>query len=213
VEFISIPHQLADWRHKGKGNPPKDWAFNHERNMPVAEIWQTRQSYEYLGCPRQAPHGMTIRGHYIQDAWDKGLIVGVIASPDHGGGHGKVGVWAEELSRESLFEAIRARHTFGTSGPKMELLFRSGDAIMGDKVRSDYKPVDFEIAASASRTIKEVVIFRNNEIVFSQNPGADSLRISWRDEHPLDKSHVWYYARIQSADDQLAWSSPIWFLG
>ncbi|MHC4582312.1 MAG: CehA/McbA family metallohydrolase domain-containing protein, partial [Planctomycetota bacterium] len=54
IEFICIPHQLADWQHKGRGNPPTDWSFVDERLQPVAEIFQTRESYEYLGCPRQA---------------------------------------------------------------------------------------------------------------------------------------------------------------
>jgi hypothetical protein len=212
TEFISIPHQLADWRHKGKGNPPKDWAFFDEKHMPLAEIYQTRQSYEYLGYPRQAPDGMTIKGHYMQDAWAKGIIIGTIASPDHGGGHGKIGVWANALTRKSLFEAFRARHTFGTSGAKMELLFRSGDHIMGDKVEAIYKAIDFEVQASALHPIEEVVIFRNNKMVFRETPGKASVLLRWTDDQPLREKHVWYYARIHASDNHLAWSSPIWFL-
>jgi hypothetical protein len=49
VEFICIPHQLADWQHKGKGNPPTDWSFVDEKLQPVAEIFQHRESYEMLG--------------------------------------------------------------------------------------------------------------------------------------------------------------------
>jgi hypothetical protein len=210
-EFICIPHQLADWKGKGGGNPPTDWNFVDERLQPVAEIFQARQSYEYLGCPRQAPQGAPFKGNYLQDAWAKGIVIGVIASPDHGGGNGKVGVWAKALTRDGIFEAVRARHTFGTSGAKMALFFKAGDAIMGDKARRPNGPIEFEINALAMRDIREVVIFRNNEIAFRAEPGDKRVELRWVDEKPLDVDHAWYYARIHAEDDELAWSSPIWF--
>jgi len=213
VEYISIPHQLADWKHKGKGNPPKDWAFHDEKNMPVAEIYQTRGSYEYMGCPGQAPHAMNISGHYLQDAWRKGIVVGVIASPDHGGGYGKIGVWGENLTREDIFRAVRQRHTFGTSGPKMGLLFKAGEAIMGDKVKlSDNPSFDFRVKAVAREKIREVVIFRNNQIVLRKKPQKKEIDLKWKDENRPPKDWLWYYTRIQTTEDELAWSSPIWFI-
>jgi len=211
-EYICIPHQLADWKGKGKGNPPTDWSFVDERLQPVAEIFQTRQSYEYLGCPRQAPQGAPFKGHYLQDAWAKGVVIGVIASPDHGGGNGKAGVWARELTRESIFEAVRARHTFGTSGAKMALRFSAGRAIMGDKVKHPEGAIDFRITALAMRNISELVIFRNNEIVYRTEPGRKEFDTEWTDKKPPKENALWYYARIQAEDNELAWSSPIWFM-
>ena len=210
-EFICIPHQLADWKGKGKGNPPTDWSFVDEKLQPVAEIFQARQSYEYLGCPRQAREGAPFKGNYLQDAWAKGVIIGVIASPDHGGGSGKVGIWAKELTRNNIFGAVRARHTFGTSGAKMALFFTTGSAMMGDKVERKPGPVKFQVRALAMRTIKELVIFRNNRIVYRVQPNAKELELEWTDEHPPDAKLAWYYTRMYTEDDELAWSSPIWF--
>jgi len=211
TEFVSIPHQLADWLRKGKGNPPTDWNYVDEKLQPVAEIFQARESYEYLGCPRQSRSGAPFKGYYLQDAWAKGIIIGVIASPDHGGGMGKAGVWAEDFTRESIFRAIQARHTFGTSAPKMALWFSAGDAIMGDKVKRSDGPVTFAVKALTMQDIKEVVIFRNNEIVYQSEPGVKEFDSSWTDPSPPDEKLLWYYARIHTVDDQLAWSSPIWF--
>ena len=211
-DFICIPHQLADWKGKGKWNPPTDWDFADERLQPVAEIFQARQSYEYLGCPRQSRDGAPFRGNYLQDAWARGIVIGVIASPDHGGGTGKVGVWAAQLTREAIFEAVRARHTFGTSGAKMGLLVRSGDAMMGDKVRRRPGRIPFEIEAVAMRPIGELLVWRNNEIVHRIEPNSKQVKLEWVDARPLDTDFAWYYVRIHTEDDELAWSSPMWFI-
>ena len=220
TEFISIPHQLADWQHKGRGNPPTDWDFTHEHHQPVAEIFQARQSYEYLGCPRQSPSGAPFARYYLQDAWAKGIIIGVIASPDHGGGSGKVGVWAKELTRKAILQAVRARHCYGTSGAKMALQLSSGSAMMGDKVKRPTGPITFHIKAIAAREIKELVIFRNNHIVHTIKPNKKQLELTWTDKNPpAEKSEtsekseklLWYYTRIQATDEELAWTSPIWF--
>jgi hypothetical protein len=34
---------------------------------------------------------------------------------------------------------------------------------------------------------------------------------TWTDPQPSAGKHLWYYARIQTSDDELAWTSPIWF--
>ena len=211
TEFICIPHQLADWKHEGRGNPPTDWDFVDEALQPVAEIFQARQSYEYLGCPRQAPDGMTVKGYYLQDAWAAGIVIGVIASPDHGGGNGKMGVWAKGLTRQAIFDAVRARHTYGTSGAKMALRFSAGAAMMGDKVARPNGAIRFDLEAVATGEIREAVIFRNNEIVHRAAPGKARFALTWTDTAPPKARSLWYYARIHAADDELAWSSPIWF--
>lgn len=212
AEFICIPHELADWQHKGRGNPPTDWSFHDEKLQPVAEIFQSRESYEYFGCPRQSRTATPAPGHYyLQDAWAKGIVIGTIASPDHGGGMGKVGVWAEKLTRRDIFEALRRRRTYGTSGAKMGLFFRAGKAMMGDKVARPAGPITFQVRAEALREIKELVIWRNNKIVHRIEPDKKELQIEWTDQTPPDEKLLWYYVRIHCVDNELAWTSPIWF--
>ncbi len=216
VEFVTIPHQLADWKRKGKGNPPTDWTEHDEHHQPVAEIFQGRGSYEYFGCPRQASEGAPFSGSYLQDAWAKGIVIGTIASPDHGGGKGKAGVWAKEMTRESILAAIRARHTFGTSGAKMLMRltaeFKGGKAIMGDKIARPKGEIKFAVKGGSLRNIREMVIFRNNEAVFETQIGKKEFSLNWTDEDPPDEDSLWYYARFQAVDEELAWSSPIWFV-
>lgn len=207
IEFIAIPHQLAD-----TGNCPTDWTYHDELHQPVAEVFQTRQSYECFEAVRQAKGALPFKGHFIQDAWELGIIIGVTASPDHGGGMGKTGVWTEDLTRENLFKAFHARHTFGTTGAKLALFVQSDANLMGDKVlRAGAGPIPFHIQGASDRPIAKVTILRNNQPVYEATPNAHTINFDWRDEKPLDAKVAWYYVRLQRADEELAWSSPIWF--
>lgn len=211
VEFICIPHQLADYM--GKGSSLIDWGYTNEKYQPVAEIFQLRGSYEYQGCPRQSANATEMQYYYLQDTWARKTIIGTIASPDHGGGLGKAGVWAEKLDRQSIFDAIRARHTYGTSGAKMGLIFKSGDHLMGDKVANvNNGRIDFEINVWAGAPLDEIVLFRNNEALRTFRAHSPEEAISWSDENPLEEDFVWYYVRAKASDNEFAWSSPIWFL-
>ena len=206
AEFISIPHQLAD-----TGNSPTDWTYHDEHHQPLAEIFQQRESYEYYGAPRQSRAATPFKGHYLQDAWALGLVIGVIASPDHGGSKGNAAVWAEEPTRESLFKAFHARNTFGTSGAKMNLWVSSGDVMMGDKTVRRQDSIPFTISASADRPISKVVILRNNSEVFTATPQKKEVEVNWTDTSPPKHTTLWYYVRIHRDDEELGWSSPIWF--
>lgn len=215
-EFITIPHQLADWEHmkiaKGVwGNPPIDWHYHDKKYQPVAEIYQDRGSYEHLGCPKQAHDSAPFKQYYLQDAWARKLIIGTIASSDHGGGHGKIGVWAEELSREAIFKAIQKRHTFGSSAPKMSIFFSSGKNIMGSII-SNTKDYNFQIEGNALQNVDEISIFRNNQIVKKIDINATEFSVNWKDDDPLLTDFIWYYVRLKTEDNEFAWTSPIWFV-
>jgi len=206
TDYICIPHQLAD----GGSNIPKDWNFTDERGQCVAEIYQNRGSFEYEGSPRMANEG-TIAGRFLQDAWAQGVVIGVIASPDHWGTNGKAGIWAKELTRECLFEALHARHTFGTTDAKLAVRLSTPEAIMGDVVAKPNSAISLTVAGEADRTIKEMVLFRNNKKVCTFTPNDTVFEHEWIDEEPLEASRLWYYARIETNDGELAWTSPIWF--
>jgi hypothetical protein len=60
--------------------------------------------------------------------------------------------------------------------------------------------------------IEKVVIFRNNEVVHEIAGQGNSLELSWTDTNPPAEERLWYYVRVERVDQELAWSSPIWFL-
>ena len=205
ASFIQIPHQLAD-----TGNVPTDWRFVDEEAQPVAEIFQLRGSYEYHGAPRQARRSIQQSGRYLRDVWDSGTVIGVIASPDHGGGVGKACVWAEELSRKAILEAIRKRHTFGTTAARVVLEVRVDGHLMGEKVAEPVgDEVEVRIRARCPAPIRRIEVCRNGEFVYANEPGAREADLTFLDTSPVE-GRSYYYVRLIQTDDEIAWSSPVW---
>ncbi len=205
ADFIHIPHQLAD-----TGNVPTDWNIHDEKAQPVAEIFQTRGSYEYHGAPRQAGRA-TPPGYFIQDAWARGIVIGVIASPDHGGGYGKACVFAPDLTRRSILDALRARHCYGTTAAKIFLDVRVNGRLMGEKIAEPAAgPVTVQIVARCPGEIDRVEVCRNNRFVYTKRPQGREAELTFVDREPL-AGRSYYYVRVVQKDEEIAWSSPVWF--
>jgi hypothetical protein len=206
ADFIHIPHQLAD-----TGNVPTDWNFVDEKAQPVAEIFQVRGSYEYKGTPREAARSTPRPGYFLQDAWARGVVIGVIASPDHGGGYGKACVFAPELSRQAILEALRQRHCFGTSGARIFLDVRVDDYLMGEKVaKPPQEPVTVKVVARCPVDIDRVEVCRDNRFIYTTKPAGPKADFAFVDMDPPD-GPSYYYVRVVQKDEEIAWSSPVWF--
>ena len=206
ADFIHIPHQLAD-----TGNVPTDWDFADETAQPVAEIFQVRGSYEYKGTPREAKRSVPQPGYFLQDAWARGIVIGVIASPDHGGGYGKACVWAPELSRKAILDAIRARHCYGTTAAKMILDVRVAGHLMGEKLAAPApETVEVQITARCPGEIDRIEVCRNNQFIYTKQLEGREATLTFRDTKPLD-GRSYYYVRVIQKDEEIAWTSPVWF--
>jgi hypothetical protein len=206
ADFIHIPHQLAD-----TGNVPTAWNFADEQAQPVAEIFQVRGSYEYLGTPREAGRATPRPGYFLQDAWARGIVIGVIASPDHGGGYGKACVFAPELTRKAVLQGLRERHCFGTTGARVFLDVRVNDHLMGEKIaKSPDGPVTVKIIARCPAEIDRIEVCRNNRFIYTNQPPGRDAELTFVDTAPLP-GRSYYYVRVILKDEEIAWSSPVWF--
>lgn len=203
VDYIMIPHQLAD----AGTNVPTDWNYVHETFQPVAEIFQARESYEANDGPRRTGPGHP--GYFLQDVWRRGVKIGVIASPDHGGGKGKAGVLVDALDRETILDACRARASWGTSAAKIAVAATVNGHLMGAAARRDGEPVRVHAKVSAAGPIAAVRVIRNNEVVYSHTAPGPEVSFDWLDTATLG-AEVYYYLRVEQQDGELAWTSPVW---
>jgi hypothetical protein len=176
----------------------------------VAEIFQMRGSYECKGCPREAENTTPRKGRFLQDAWARGIIIGVVASPDHEGGFGKAAVYSSELTRKSILEALRSRKSYGTTGAKIFLDVRVNGLLMGEvgKPPGD-KPVTVKVRVDCPVQLRKVEILRNNRTVFLARSRRKRLEFTFVDDPP-PPGPVYYYVRVTQRDNEMAWSSPVW---
>lgn len=132
--------QVYSMLHGNHESPQEDGTWNEEE---VAGCKPWRLHSELFGVPAE-PAGLVNGLKY-------GVRCGVVAGGDsHSGRPGSfvfgalTAVLAKEPTRKGVFEALRARHTYATSGHRLLMEFSCGGAIMGDEVtfkrRSGFVP-------------------------------------------------------------------------
>jgi hypothetical protein len=150
----------------------------------------------------------------LNQGWHLGVALG---EDDHTGHWGQVsrsrmGVWAEELSREGLMKAFRSRSTFVTEDAHMTIRIEAGGVPMGGEAPFGPAELKYEVTHSGEK-VPDVAVFMDKD-----GPGGDTAKevarlhetagtVSLKPEAPGACAFV--VARDSSGD--LVWSSPIWF--
>jgi len=172
----------------------------------------------------------------VRKGLEKGYRMGIIASGDSHDGlagnsswmrvrrgwrNGLVAVWATELTREAVFDALWNRSCYGTTGERIILSFTLNGAKMGSELSldSDRAGRCIRVRAIGTVRISRIVIVRNGEEVRIHSGTGEDESFTWSDEEDFQKvsltdyegkHFISYYVRIEQADGELAWSSPIW---
>ncbi len=193
-----------------------DWRDNDPDLEPVVEIYQgARQNAEHKNAPRgvmdgeedKALGGFQAPG-LVWNAWKKGYRLGVIASSDHYSTHISYAmVYAPGTSREEIFNAIRRRRTYGATD-NIILEFWLGEHFMGDDFRAAEKQ-KIRVKAIGTGEIEKVRLIRDAQFIYEISPGKKQVDFEYLDTDAGPGEH-WYYVRVEQANGELAWSSPIW---
>jgi hypothetical protein len=198
---IVIPHQLAD---AGEGTDWNKWAEPFER---VAEIFQARGSYECADGPQAAQ--VFREGNSLQDAFRKGVHIGIVASSDHGSTHhAYAGTLIKQFTREGILEAMQQRRTFGAT-EVIEVTATLAGRPMGQEVTVDAPP-SIEIAACCAEPLSRVEVVKDNRLVYSRDLSDKEARLTFQDHDSKPASAAYYYVRVTTVGGALAWTSPFW---
>jgi hypothetical protein len=196
-----------------------DWRDNDPVVEPIVEIYQgDRMSYEKQEAPRAGydPKGdkkpFNIAGWYpdgfIDKAFAKGYKLGFQSSSDHTSTHiSYCIVIAEKHDRAGILEAMKKRHVYAATD-NIILDVKSGDHIQGDEFKSAAPP-SLEIKVVGTAKLTKVEILKDSEVVHTFEPGQPGFIGKWTDAKPTPGVH-YYYVRVQQADTELAWGSPMW---
>ena len=244
-EYITVPH------HTGRAGKYRSFADPvHDPNRePVFEIYSLWGSSESRWNSFPLYAGNSDEPCYFQDALRAGCRYGVIASSDDHrtlpGGESKgrqpagllnlgayvhnglAAVRANELSRGSLWKAIRTRNCYATTMSRTLLDVRIEELSMGQERhvgRSDPLRTCRGVRVNVLTTEKgamDVVLVRNGSDIMRQPWHAEHPEVVFEDVEPLDRvavrdaqfhpdPFVVYYVRVENQFSQTQWSSPIW---
>jgi hypothetical protein len=124
---------------------------------------------------------------------------------------------SEELSRESLLEAMEARRIYATDDPTTEIVFRHGDAWMGEEVEPPGETLTFSVKVTADEPIMLLRIVTNGgETAAELIPDEDETKVFWRPEVTGGPNRYFYLEVTETDlhdDDgpvQMAVTAPIW---
>lgn len=191
-----------------------DWRDNDPVVEPVVEIYQGhRHNYELPGAPRSPTKQTQIGGFepagFINLALQKGYRFGFQASSDHVSTHISYAViMAENFSRQGIIDAFKKRHSYGATD-NILLDVRSGNHLMGEAFESTSRPT-FDISVRGTAPVAKIQVLRDSKSVYTSEPNQQDVKFTFTDPDAPAGKTGYYYVRVEQADRNLAWSSPMW---
>ena len=228
--IVTIPHM-----HPPINSPGRFDAIDPEKERLI-EIHSNHGRYEFDKNEPLFPQKGMVGGNNVQAILARGHRLGIVAaSDDHSGRPGMSDltvIYARERTREALFEALRARHTYGTTGARINIRFRMGENMMGDEVRVKrgdalWSSRPFTAEVVGTDVLENIEVVRNGNVIYSTAPKAVQCAFSYADTTPFDQCWLgteknnpptaYYYLRVtqRRADTgvrrgpHMAWTSPI----
>lgn len=234
---ITIPHhtgvQWTTFQGLELPAPTPDWSIHDGEHRRLIEVYSLQGSSELFDPDHPLSydnldftHAHSLDGpHYAQDAWMRGLTLGVIgSSDDHAAQPGRsegglAAVWCDKLDRQSVFDALFQRRTYGTTGSRMIIRLRVNGALAGQPAPWA-SPALVGIAIHGTRQLENIeLLMQDHEhavtkvIARWERTGYD-FATEFEDPHPPKQGL--YYLRVTEQGTHrrravMGWSSPIWF--
>ena len=210
TEYVLIPH--APKFHGINWHRPHD--PEHQRLVEICSWWGISEE----GGPLSVRAALDL-GYQFGFTGGSDNHYAEAGNPDFGG---ITGVYASELTRRGIFEALRARRTFATNGPRMILNFTVDDTLMGgETVGQPGQPRRVRGRAITADPILAVEVIRNGEVVHAvPGEGREDVALEWDDAEELamltpqreltEARFAYYYLRVRTVNDAYGWSSPVW---
>ncbi|MCL4425739.1 MAG: DUF3604 domain-containing protein, partial [Firmicutes bacterium] len=125
-------------------------------------------------------------------------------------GSGLVAVYAEELTREAVFEALRRRRVYAVTGARIQLGFWVAGHFMGEEthMKAGVRP-EIRISVEGIFPLELIEVVRDGHVIGRWGWGEKRAEILHVDETPPPGLHF-YYLRVRQGDGEMAWSSPVW---
>ena len=220
--------------HHSAGGPiATDWEIAPDPELePVTEVVSVHGSSEAADSPSLIHR--PVPGNFVRDALDRGYRLGFLGSSDGHDGHpglghlasptgGLAAILAEELTREAVYDALRSRRVYATSGPRIVLRATFGGHRMGAEIALDGGKVEGEtvpgiaedtlvVRAIAPGELERIDVVRSGRLVHSFDC-QEQRECTFAAAFAELAVGEYVYVRVVQKDGGLAWSSPFYFIG
>ena len=160
----------------------------------------------------------------IHSDLSKGFKVGFVGTSDGhrlnpGLGGGLTGIYATDLTPESVLEAIKSHRVYATNGNRMLIDARANGVFMGQDLQSN-GVVELHLHIEAPRPLISVTLIRDDVKIHTISGNGQTILDEMYTDKPGTGFH-WYYWEIQQegewpdypgnmkvAEGNSGWSSP-----
>ena len=226
---IMFAHHVARGQTGGANFDTIDPAV--EPDIEIASHWGRFEFFRNPGHTRDETAGSS-----VQDAWRRGLRLGVVGGSDNHDlfmerATALTAVLARTLDRAGIFDALRNRRCYATTGEKIVLDVRVNGALMGSVIRAQSAPV-IQVKVKGTDTLEKVEVIKFSKssphpfpTAYAITPNAREASFDWKDL-AFDSDAAYYVRVTQHADErivskknfgsatsfpnEMAWSSPVW---
>jgi hypothetical protein len=188
------------------------WAGYDPVMQPVVEITSAWRQEREQGA------GFKQSGKVFSawEALDRGYRIGFAGSGDShwmgpGEDNGITGAYVTSLTREGVFDAIRKRRIFASTGARMIIDFRVNGAFLGASATAS-SPPHIEVKVDAESDLDKLEIVRDGRFIYSAPAAGRRAAFQFvdKEEKPQGRSGSYYYLRVTQKDSSRAWASPVW---
>lgn len=168
IECFIIPHHIG---YK-QGYRGINWNTFGPEFSPIVEIFSMHGASESGEAPYPYLHTMGPRDFHstFQYGLAQGHIAGAVGSTDHHSahpgsyGHGLAGIWSESLTRDGIWEAIRARRTYALTGDRIHLTFAINGRPMGTVLPATQERY-IEVDIIGGGALDYIEVLHNNHVL------------------------------------------------
>lgn len=190
------------------------------------EIVSCHGAYEAIGVGPIGQRDVPLQGQFVRDQLGAGLRFGFVGGSD---GHGLLwhhgvsrkrdshrtgltAVLVRELSRAAVFEALRLRRCYATSGVPIRVWLAVDGAPMGAEVKAS-GAIRVEAFVDALAPLRAAELVGPAGVVAQLAVAGSTVRAELElPAPPRPGGASFLYLRVEQRDAELAWSSPVWLV-
>lgn len=214
-------HAISGPHHSGydrgfAGDPNYPFVAWDERSSRYFEVYSSHGTSEYRNNPRPLATQDDNPTKYMQGGLDMGHKFAVIAASDNHDSKpgrsawgtypgGLAAVWANNLDRDSVFDALWDYHTYGSSADRIYVEFSIDGAPMGSTINGD--GID---------NINIYVIGKTDNLEVELVSDGGAVLQTWSTTTGVINTNTnktagsYYYLRVTQSNGERAWSTPVW---